>query len=156
ASGRIGRPTGVSYRYASSHATPPDAWRLDAARSGGGLLLDLGSHALDLLDFLLGPLEDIRGTAARSSPGKGLVEDTVSMSFRTRAGITGVASWDFSGAGPHVDEVEIAGHEGVLGFAVFGDGPLRVAARSGAEERFEATNPRTIQGPLVATVVAAI
>lgn len=33
---------------------------MDAEISGGGLFLDLGSHMLDLLDWLLGPLKDIQ------------------------------------------------------------------------------------------------
>ena len=55
-----------------SHCRPPkrataarpvvdgDIWRVDAKVSGGGLFLDIGSHMLDLLDWLLGPLQDIK------------------------------------------------------------------------------------------------
>lgn len=31
-------------------------WRFDKRQSGGGLFVDVGSHVLDLLDFLLGPM----------------------------------------------------------------------------------------------------
>src|SRR5690606_20582740 len=73
-------------------ANPP--WRLDAANAGAGLFLDLGSHALDLLDHLLGPLDNVRGHAAnRATPLP--VEDTVAMTFTTVAGLPGVASWNF-------------------------------------------------------------
>ena len=34
-----------------------EGWRFDVAAAGGGLFVDIGSHALDLLDFLFGPLE---------------------------------------------------------------------------------------------------
>ncbi len=57
-SGRLGSVTGVVYRFAAPHhdevtnlAGAAAPWRFDAEQSGGGLLLDLGSHTLDLLDW---------------------------------------------------------------------------------------------------------
>jgi predicted dehydrogenase len=70
-SGQIGTVSGVCYRFASpSHCSLNDAvppvlpWRWIAAESGGGQFLDLGCHTLDILDFLLGPLDDTTGDAA--------------------------------------------------------------------------------------------
>src|SRR5262245_13349638 len=67
AAGKLGTITSVTYRYASSaHLDVPQGetpWRLRPAESGGGLFLDLGSHTLDILDFILGPLENVRGDA---------------------------------------------------------------------------------------------
>jgi predicted dehydrogenase len=154
--GRLGRITSLSYRYASSRPRPAgDDWRLDPARSGGGLFVDLGSHALDLFDWLLGPLLDATGHAARGDGGQGPVEDIVAMTFRTASGVLGSALWDFAGQGPHEDRVEIAGTAGTLRFAVFGDPPLRLVTPSG-EEVFSIPNPDPIQGPLVQTVVDAL
>src|SRR6185312_15133277 len=48
----IGTLTSIQYRYsAPKHLAGPE-WRIDAAAAGGGLFLDLGSHALDLIDYL--------------------------------------------------------------------------------------------------------
>src|SRR5690349_1560132 len=62
ATGKLGVVTGVSYRFASHpHEAPAGGevpWRLRPVESGGGLLLDLGSHTLDILDFILGSLEN--------------------------------------------------------------------------------------------------
>jgi predicted dehydrogenase len=158
AEGRIGRPSTLAYRYARPRPAEEGGqipWRLDPVHSGGGLLLDLGSHALDLFDWLLGPLGDVAGTAARRSPHPGRVEDAVAMSFRTVSGVVGAAVWDFAGVGPHEDRVEIAGAEGTLRFSVFGDDPI-VLVTAGGEERFAVPNPRHIQEPMIQRVVDAL
>ena len=41
-------------------------WRFDPAIAGAGLLFDLGSYRVDLLDFLLGPITGVAGL--RSTP----------------------------------------------------------------------------------------
>jgi predicted dehydrogenase len=55
-------------------------WRVKAEKSGGGHFLDIGSHALDLLDSFFGPLSDVAGVAGNHGESC-LVEDTVAMSF---------------------------------------------------------------------------
>ena len=37
------------------------AWRLDPLLSGGGLFFEGACHTLDILDFLLGPIVEVRG-----------------------------------------------------------------------------------------------
>jgi predicted dehydrogenase len=125
-------------------------WRVDAAHSGGGLFLDLGSHTLDLLDHLLGPLGKVAGHAARRAGGTG-VEDAVAMSFVTAGGVPGVASWDFGCPVP-VDEVVLAGSKGRLVFSVFGPEPLRLELPEGVE-LFDLPHPPHVQQPLIQTVV---
>ena len=149
----LGTLTGLRLHFACTApriddpANPP--WRLDATNAGGGLFLDLGSHALDLLDHLIGPLENVRGHAAnRATPLP--VEDTVAMTF-TAAGLPGVASWNFAGVTP-TDEVVIEGTDGRLTFSVFGDEPLRLQTRDG-EQTFARPNPEHVQQPLIQTVV---
>lgn len=47
--------------YHSSYLNPdkPYAWRLDKEISGGGALYDLGSHAFDILQFLVEPVKEV-------------------------------------------------------------------------------------------------
>ncbi len=63
--GRIGTVTAVRIVYACwldrdwSAAGQPN-WRVDALQAGGGALMDLAPHGLDLVDFLVGgPITDI-------------------------------------------------------------------------------------------------
>lgn len=64
--GFVGRVYTFRFRYLHSGYTNPDrpmTWRLDAAKSGGGALMDLGSHAIDLLRCLLGDVRRVQGLA---------------------------------------------------------------------------------------------
>src|SRR4029450_756175 len=45
--------------------SPP--WRIDAARSGGGLFVDMVSHTLDFLDYVFGPIEGVRALAGNQA-----------------------------------------------------------------------------------------
>jgi predicted dehydrogenase len=58
-SGRLGRL--VLGRAQLSCWYPPiaGAWRQDPARGGGGSLIDMGSHAIDLLEMFFGPVEEV-------------------------------------------------------------------------------------------------
>jgi len=150
ARGALGRLSAVRYRYAApAHRDAAGAWRVDAARSGGGLLLDLGAHLLDLLDHLLGPLSAVTGVAANiaSSPA---VEDTVAMGFRA-GGVPGTAAWNFASAARD-DLLELAGTDGRLTLSVFGNEAPRLETASGTEA-FDRPNPAHVQQPLIQTVV---
>ncbi|HEY7088365.1 MAG TPA: Gfo/Idh/MocA family oxidoreductase [Tepidisphaeraceae bacterium] len=150
-SGRLGRITGCRYRLTRVHnPAPSQVWRLDAAESGGGLFLDIGSHVLDLLDHLLGEFVEYSGTASTS--GTLPVEDRVAVNFRTSAGVVGAASWNFAGS---VDEerLEIDGTEARLSMEVIGHGPLKVTRGSEQVETIALADPPHVQQPLIQSVV---
>ena len=99
AAGRLGTIQSVSYVF-SRRPAPPRAgdWRLDAERSGGGKFVDIGSHALDLIDFLLGPLDRVRASATGPA---GHVETKVEMHFRV-GNVDGTATWNFEEIPMHI------------------------------------------------------
>jgi predicted dehydrogenase len=154
ASGALGRITGVGYRMSSptpANADPAQqAWRVDASTAGGGLLLDVGAHVLDLLDFFFGPLTHVHGEAARLAT-TGDVEDAVTMTFRTPAGVPGVASWNFASAVKQ-DRLEITGTDGRIAGSVFGAEPLEFETTRGVE-RFEFPALAHVAQPLIQSVV---
>ncbi|CAE7809757.1 unnamed protein product [Symbiodinium sp. CCMP2592] len=95
-SSQLGTITAVHYRLQKPPATEHAGWRFDVASSGGGLFVDIGSHVLDLLDFLVGPLRNLRGVASRATGAKMSVpEDGVVLSFECAEDAIGSASWSF-------------------------------------------------------------
>ncbi|MDF2439692.1 MAG: hypothetical protein JWN98_676 [Abditibacteriota bacterium] len=148
--GRIGMLSGVSYRMTRTRRGADTlGWRVQAAQAGGGLFLDLGSHTLDILDWLLGPFEDVAGVALNRT-GDYDVEDGVALSFRA-GGAIGTASWNFAAA--HAEDlIIIEGTQGRLQLSTFGQEPLRLET-AGGEETFAGENPRHVQAPLIQTIV---
>lgn len=74
---------------ATDYAT--GSWRSDLVHSGGGAIIDLGYHTLDLLDWYFGQPEIVYAAQARplrSGPGKG-IEESVMATFRYRSGLIG-------------------------------------------------------------------
>ncbi len=68
--GAIGEARGVIVRLirpAKVEEADASNWRVDPAIAGGGYFYDVGSHMLDLLDFLLGPITAVQGTAANQA-----------------------------------------------------------------------------------------
>jgi len=64
AKGVLGRVTSLRYMHSGpNHRDTHNPWRVDAASAGAGHFLDVGSHVLDLIDHLFGPLEDVAGCA---------------------------------------------------------------------------------------------
>lgn len=152
--GAIGELTHINYRYTSSfqgvvdpHALP---WRMDVEQSGGGLFLDLGSHTLDIFDFLFGPLGQVNGDAANLAKCSAL-EDVVTMQFRVPSGALGVASWNFSGP-IREDIIEISGTHGRISLSCFGNEAVRLETLNGVQT-VERPNPPHIQQPLIQTIV---
>ena len=150
AAGAIGRATGVRYQGSAPKHRDAAGWRLDAEKAGGGHFLDVGSHVLDLVDFLFGPLGEVAGTAANLGDAAA-VEDAVTMSFRCGNGLPGSAGWNFASALTE-DEFIITGTEGRLTFAVFTNEPLRLENAQGTQV-IDRPNPAHVAQPLIQTVV---
>jgi predicted dehydrogenase len=149
--GRLGRVTSLVYRHSRLYRPQQGSeWRMDPGHSGGGLLLDLGSHAIDLFDFYLGPLTDVTGDAMQFSDGK--VEDVVTMTFRGGNGALGTAMWNFAGSS-HTDVLEIEGTSGKLVLSCFGDDPVRLESPDGKVEHFDLRNPPHMQQPFIQSMV---
>ena len=125
--GRLGKI--VSFRITYLHSGSVDTnkpvnWKSDAAE--GGVLLDIGSHALDMLLHLGGEIEEVfcRKTALaaqRPKLGGGMItdvgDDAASMLVKLRGGETGTVEASKISTGA-MDElrVELCGERGALRF----------------------------------------
>ena len=112
--GAIGSVTDVHVRISEplTRRTHAADWRFDRAIAGGGLFYDLGSHCLDLLDFLLGPVVEADGFASNTG-GAYEVEDVTIGSFRFRDGALGSGTWNFN-ADAATDVIVLTGPLGAV------------------------------------------
>lgn len=105
----------------------PYSWRLSFARSGGGAIMDLGAHAVDLMRWLLGEFAEVRAElrtciAERPDPKTGGrarvdVDDIAVVQARMESGAIGVLEASRLATGVQ-DELrfEIHGSRGALAF----------------------------------------
>ncbi len=126
--GFLGDPIGFRAVYLHSgsvDASAPLKWKLRAA-DGGGVLLDLGSHVLDLVDWLVGPVEALRAEsrilhAARPDGRGGTApvdaEDQVILTVRLTGGALGTIEASKIATGAEDDmRLELHGSRGALRF----------------------------------------
>ncbi|MDZ5784600.1 Gfo/Idh/MocA family protein [Marinococcus luteus] len=117
-------------------------WRVMPEKNGAGLFYDVGSHTLDLFDYLLGPLNEVKGAAvnlADSYPA----EDTVSGTWKFESGAVGIGVWNFSSYSKG-DDNRIVGTKGEIRFSTFDDKPIILVNEAG-EEVFHIEHPAHIQ-----------
>ena len=148
--GLLGAVTGISYRLAAPHHQAASGWRLDAESAGGGHFLDVGSHALDILDYWFGPLQQVAGNAANlGSPYA--VEDAVTLTFSTPGGVPGAMACNFASAVKD-DCLRISGTLGEVSLSVYGNDAVRLETGAGVE-LLDRPNPPHVAQPLIQTVV---
>lgn len=67
--GRLGDVHTVRGWYYADYAVDPAgalSWRYSQEQSGGGALLDIGAHAIDALQFVVGPVDQVLGATLRT------------------------------------------------------------------------------------------
>jgi predicted dehydrogenase len=125
-------------------------WRVIPEISGGGYFVDLASHKLDILDYILGPIKDAYGITANQA-GLYKAEDIVSASLKFESGVIGSGIWCFSSY-KKIDEIIIAGDRGSIRFGCFNFSPIALNNEKG-DFRFELKPPQTIQYQLINSIV---
>ncbi|MEM7660455.1 MAG: Gfo/Idh/MocA family oxidoreductase, partial [Bacteroidota bacterium] len=128
-------------------------WRVDPSIAGGGYFFDLASHQLDLLDYLLGPINEVHGISTNQA-GLYQAEDAVVAAFEFASGAVATGNWNFSVA-PEAsqDLLEIVGNTGKIRFSTFADHPLELITSAG-HQHWNFQNPEHIQSGLLETVIA--
>ena len=131
----LGNVTHLNFRNAHNAAygrwfdNPDLAWFTDPALSGGGALLDMGTHAVHLLRHLGGPVTEVWATTANFAGNYPKVDDYGLIIMKFASGVIGraEAGWVFTG-----------GHGGleVIGSqkSIWNDGVLKIGGPGIAAE----------------------
>ena len=150
--GAVGTVRAVSIRLNRRHVPTSGSlpWRVDPQVAGGGLFVDLASHTLDLLDYVLGPITEADGGAANQG-GFYAAEDIVTASLAFASQARGTGLWCFT-ADHDEDVVEIIGSTGRVAFSTFDERPV-LLTRGGDAEEFVIPHPPHVQQPLIQSIV---
>jgi len=96
-----------------SRVNMADRWNAQKTVSGGGVLIDNGSHSADIARYLLGPIVQVQAQTGLRSQGLD-VEDTVRVLFSTRAGVLGTFDLSWTVSKDSKNYIQIFGSEGTL------------------------------------------
>ena len=141
AAGAVGRPAygcadiavgDVARRIAAGAR----GWRSDPAVAGGGWFVDMASHRIDLLVWLLGAVDDATGVAACYQPDLA-VEQSAVAALRMRCGALCSVTADFH-SGRDADRFAVHGERGTLTADPL-DGHLVTLSTAVATEQFRCT-----------------
>lgn len=130
--GALGPLTYLRAQLAKWYPLAPGDWRADPARAGGGVIMDLGSHLLDLAWYLGGPIESVAAVVANRAWDVS-VEDTAILSVRFASGA--LASLELSFAAYDSDNaIEVYGTDGVAQVGAPRDDTVVRRRTAGGEE----------------------
>jgi predicted dehydrogenase len=130
-------------------------WRVDPTVAGGGHFFDLASHQLDYLDFLFGPVREIKALALNQA-GLYSAEDFVAASYKFDENIVANGTWCFvTSPGSRTDKIEIVGEKGSIQFSTFSFENIVVTNSMGTHE-YVNERPEHVQYYLIEQVVNAL
>jgi len=110
----------------------------------------MACHTLDFLDYALGPIRSVQGTASNQA-GYYSAEDIVSGAFVFESGVhwrRDVVLYRLSELGYKRNR----GSQGKVAFSSFGTDPITLTTAAGVTQ-FPIENPPHVQQPLIQTVV---
>lgn len=111
--GRIGRPVMAQIDFAQPPTTNYDfKWRVEPEVSGGGLFVDVVTHRIDLMVYLLGEPLEANGTASTFDAAS-RVEDAAVLTIRFAGAALCSAMGDFA-SGRSADRFIITGTQGTI------------------------------------------
>ena len=125
-------------------------WRVNPELSGGGLFFEGACHTLDFLDFIFGPIAEVRAFAGNQA-GAYRPEDIVSATYRFDSGVFGSGTWCYT-ADFDEEYNEIVGERGRIRFSTTQPVPIRFY-RGETVEDIAVGDPEHVHQPLIQTIV---
>lgn len=126
--GAIGKPFMIRVRFA--HGGPQPGWAMSdwfysPRKAGGGACLDMGIHAYDLCEYLLGPVTAVQADI-RTLVKKIKVDDNAIVVFDFKRGAMGYVEVGWTSK-PGFVGLEVYGTEGTIIGDYFGEGLIHIA-----------------------------
>ncbi len=131
---------------------PKNAWRVDAAVSGGGLFHDLAPHQLDLMYYFFGEADKAQGIALNQAALYN-ADDMVAGNILFKSCVLFSGLWCFNvNEEDEKDSCEIVGSIGKIQFSVFGEPKIEMTVE-GKKENFLFAKLSHVQQPMIEKVV---
>jgi predicted dehydrogenase len=125
-------------------------WRVNPDLSGGGFFFEGACHTFDFLDFLFGPIEEVRAFAGNHAHAY-RAEDVVAATYRFASGVFGSGVWCYT-ADFDQEYNEIVGTHGRIRFSTSQPVPIRIYHDDMMEE-LSVGDPFHVHQPLIQTIV---
>ena len=96
-----------------SHVNMTGRWNSQTQVSGGGVIMDNGPHAVDIIRYLMGPIAKVYAHESTRTPGLD-VEDTATISAITKSNVISTINLSWSLNLQNSSYLEIYGTEGAI------------------------------------------
>ncbi|WP_146119382.1 Gfo/Idh/MocA family protein [Blastopirellula marina] len=127
-------------------------WRVNAQQGGGGPVMDVGSHRIDVLLRLFGEVVDVRAVCSRKSPDE--VENVANFVLQFADGVQASVTCLFD-AVQDSDSLVVVGTKGIADLSPLNSG--RLILRNELGDQVEQHSPHAnFNVPLIEDFVAAI
>ena len=93
--GTLGTPVMARAQLSCWYPQIPNAWRQDPTKGGGGSLIDMGTHCIDLLEMFFGRVKEV-SCFITNRVFKYPVEDTAIVNLKFQKGVIGIVDNCFS------------------------------------------------------------
>jgi predicted dehydrogenase len=153
-SGRLGAPVYARAQLSCWYPPIEGAWRQDPDRGGGGSLMDMGGHCLDLLEMFFGPIQSVR-CATTNRVQSYLPEDSAVVCLQFNNGALGTVDTFFCIPDSSSENVlELYGSRGsVLATGTIGQGSsgrMRALLAPGHDPCYDAQQERGVVDQIIA------
>ncbi len=144
--GRLGRPVYARAQLSCWYPPMKGAWRQDPATGGGGSLMDMGGHCIDLLEMFFGKVDRVT-CAVRNTIHDYPSEDSAVVALAFENGALGTVDTFFCiPDASSKNTLELYGSQGsILAQGTIGQGPAgqMVAFLEGDDRAYDAQQTRT-------------